>query len=88
MEQALLEGSVEIAAAMLPLDARQFEILRFAGDRLVLVIERQHSLAQRRSVRIPELAEEAFVLLTKDFRITDLIQCVRATRLRAKSRGP
>lgn len=73
MEKALLEGFVEIAAAMLPLDAQQFEIQRFAADRLVLVIERQHSLAQKRSIRMPELAEEAFVLLTEDFRITDLI---------------
>ncbi len=74
MENALRDGSVEIAAAMLPLDAQQFEIQRFAADRLVLVIGRHHGLAQMRSVRMSELAGETFVLLTEDFRITDLVR--------------
>jgi DNA-binding transcriptional LysR family regulator len=74
MENALREGFVEIAAAMLPLDAQQFEVQRFAADRLVLVIERQHRLARMRSVRMANLAAEAFVLLTEDFRINDLIR--------------
>jgi len=74
MENALGEGFVEIAAAMLPLDEKQFEIQRFATDTLVLVIGWQHRLARVRSVRMPSLAMEPFVLFTEDFKIDDLIR--------------
>lgn len=73
MENALRDGAVEIAAAMLPLDAQQFEIQRFAADRLVLVVGRQHRFARMRSVQMSKLAEEAFVLVTEAFRINDLV---------------
>jgi DNA-binding transcriptional LysR family regulator len=73
MENALREGLVEIAAAMLPLDAQQYESQRFATEKLVLVIERKHRLARMRSVRLRNLAAETFVLLTEDFRINDLL---------------
>ncbi|CAG9166817.1 HTH-type transcriptional regulator CynR [Cupriavidus pampae] len=74
MERALRDGIVEIAAAMLPLDETEFDIKRFATDRLLLVTAREHALARKREVRVADLAAEPFVLFTEDFRINDLIR--------------
>lgn len=74
MEGALREGLVEVAAAMLPLDEKEFEIQRFAADRLMLVVDRKHGLSRKREVRVADLAAESFVTFTDDFRINDLIR--------------
>jgi DNA-binding transcriptional LysR family regulator len=74
MENALREGMVEIAAAMLPLNEQEFDIQRFTTDTLVLVVGRKHAFAARREVRVAHLASESLVLLSEDFRINDLIR--------------
>ncbi|AOJ11910.1 LysR family transcriptional regulator [Burkholderia mayonis] len=74
LENALREGLVEVAAAMLPLDEKGFEIQRFAADRLMLVVDHKHGLARKREMRVADLAAELLVMFTEDFRVNDLIR--------------
>ncbi|NIE63352.1 LysR family transcriptional regulator [Burkholderia sp. Ax-1719] len=73
LESALADGRVEIAAAMLPVDANAFQTQTFVQDRLALLCNREHALATRRKVSLDELAHETFVALSEDFKINDVI---------------
>lgn len=76
LESALIDGRVEIAAAMLPVEGEAFLTQIFVRDRLALLCSREHPLAASRKVRLAELAHESFVAFTDDFKVNDVIDNV------------
>lgn len=73
MMDAMLNGDVETAAVMLPLDDERFDLHVFSTDRLMLLVNEQHSLAQRHLVKFIELLNEPFIFFSDDFRINELV---------------
>lgn len=74
MLDAMTEGSVETAAVMLPFDNDLFDLQRFTTNRLMLLVNEQHPLAEKNQVQFTELLDQKFVLFSEDFRINDLIR--------------
>lgn len=73
MMDAMLKGDVETAAVMLPLDDERVDLHVFSTDRLMLLVNEQHPLAQRHSVKFRELLNEPFIFFSDDFRINELV---------------
>ncbi|EMI5489502.1 LysR family transcriptional regulator [Providencia stuartii] len=73
MMDAMLNGDVETAAVMLPLDDERFDLHVFSTDRLMLLVNEQHPLAQRHLVKFIELLNEPFIFFSDDFRINELV---------------
>lgn len=57
----VVAGHLELGVVTLPVRDRELEIMPLATDRIVLVARHDHPLAQRRRVRIQDLADQAFV---------------------------
>lgn len=54
-------GQLELGVVTLPVRDRELDVTLLTTDRVVLVARRDHALAQRRRVRIQDLADQAFV---------------------------
>lgn len=57
----VLAGHLELGVVTLPVRDRELEVTPLTTDRIVLVARHDHPLAQRRRVRIQDLADQAFV---------------------------
>ncbi len=57
----VVAGRLELGVVTLPVRDRELDVTPLTTDRIVLVARRDHPLAQRRRVRIQDLADQAFV---------------------------
>jgi DNA-binding transcriptional LysR family regulator len=57
----VLAGHLELGVVTLPVRDRELQVRPLTTDRIVLVARHDHPLAQRRRVRIQDLADQAFV---------------------------
>ncbi|WP_078119470.1 LysR family transcriptional regulator [Thiosocius teredinicola] len=57
----VVAGHLELGVVTLPVRDRELDITMLTDDRIVLVARHDHPLAQRRRVRIVDLADQAFV---------------------------
>ena len=57
----VVAGHLELGVVTLPVRDRELQVTPLTTDRIVLVARRDHALAQRRRVRIDDLADQAFV---------------------------
>ncbi|HPQ24006.1 MAG TPA: LysR family transcriptional regulator [Gammaproteobacteria bacterium] len=57
----VVAGHLELGVVTLPVRDRELDVTPLATDRIVLVARHDHALAQRRRVRIQDLADQAFV---------------------------
>lgn len=67
MEDAMLEGTVETAAVMLPFNDKDFELTIFSEDHLMLLVAQSHSLAKDKKVNFKQLITERFIFFQKIF---------------------
>jgi DNA-binding transcriptional LysR family regulator len=74
LEQALDDGEIDIAAAMLPVDLERFVVQRFAADRLMFVVNPGHEISSCTAMRILALKTHPLVTFTKDFKLCGLIE--------------
>jgi len=74
LEQALDDGEIDIAAAMLPVDTERFVLQQFAADRLMFVVNPGHEISTHSAVRILALKNQPLVTFTKDFKLCRLIE--------------
>jgi DNA-binding transcriptional LysR family regulator len=74
LEQALDEGQIDIAAAMLPVDLDRFVVQQFAADRLMFVVNPGHEISTCSAMRILALKTQPLVTFTKDFKLCRLIE--------------
>jgi len=66
-------GQVDIGVVILPFRYKGFQIYPVVSAENVLVVSKEHPLANRQSVSIAELANEKFIMLDKTFTIHDRI---------------
>lgn len=57
----VVAGHLELGVVTLPVRDRELDVTPLTTDRIVLVARHDHPLAQRRRVRIQDLADQAFV---------------------------
>lgn len=67
------EGEIDLGITVRPLSA-DCETIPLLSEELVVLVDREHALSTRESVRLSELREESFILLTEDFALHDVVQ--------------
>ncbi|GAA4723262.1 LysR family transcriptional regulator [Brevibacillus fulvus] len=74
MEKAVINGDLDLAAVVLPVDPAVFEFYPFYQEDLRLVVHPNHPLATRAEISLPELREEAFILFREGFTLHYVIR--------------
>ncbi|KGP71175.1 LysR family transcriptional regulator [Pontibacillus yanchengensis] len=74
MEQSLIEGQVELAIAVAPVDQSIFESIPFTEEKMKVVMPNHHTLANLGQIELKELSKEKFILFQEDFAMHDLIR--------------
>ena len=63
--ERLADGDADVTVVSAPptatLDESRFELLHLLDERLLVAVSREHRLARRRTVRLAELADDAFI---------------------------
>lgn len=72
-ESNVLNGSLDLALTVKPNDISSFDYYHLIREKLVAIINKNNSLAQRTSVKFEDLRNERFILLTDTFRIQPVI---------------
>lgn len=74
IEKGVQEGELDIGIVSTPVTNEElYEMFWLTRDSLAVVMHPEHSLAAYSAVAIADLAEESFVLYSKDFRLHDQI---------------
>lgn len=75
LKRQLLEGTVDLAFSYGPVEETEICGIEMVREQLLLAVSRTHPLAERQSVSLKELAQEAFITLPP---VYDLSQCFTA----------
>ena len=67
------EGDIDLGITVLPV-ASDFETIPLLSEELVVLVDSEHELVERESVRLSDLKDESFILLTEDYALHDLVQ--------------
>jgi DNA-binding transcriptional LysR family regulator len=67
LEQGVMDGKLDLAAVVLPIDHSIFNSFPFVKEDLRLVVHPQHRFAERQSVNLSELRDEPFILFREGF---------------------
>ncbi|MGN7384306.1 Cyn operon transcriptional activator [Chlamydia abortus] len=80
VENAVENGELDIGVILLPAREEEFEYFEIVREELMVLLPADHPLATMPFIRLAELKEESFILLSEDFalhyRIPD--ECIRA----------
>lgn len=67
------KGELDLGITVLPV-AADFEAIPLFSEELVVLADSGHWLAERESVRLSDLKNESFILLTEDYDLHDVVQ--------------
>jgi DNA-binding transcriptional LysR family regulator len=73
IEEDVSKNLLDVGVIVLPTKDDIFENFSFLEEDLNLILHASHPLASRKEVNLAELDKETFILLNKDFVLTDLI---------------
>jgi DNA-binding transcriptional LysR family regulator len=79
VEQSLLDGKIDLGVVVLPVNENNFETLPLVERRLSLIVNSNHPLAKKNSIRLSELKNEPFILFKEGFSLYDRVRdaCIR-----------
>ncbi|WP_347548846.1 LysR substrate-binding domain-containing protein [Pseudalkalibacillus hwajinpoensis] len=79
-QQKILEGELDFAVGLLPVNETKFETLPFTSEELMLFVHTSHPLAEQSFVTIRDLRNERIILFSEDFMLHDQMieQCRNA----------
>src|SRR4051812_7179575 len=67
------EGDIDLGITVQPV-ASDFETIPLLSEELVVLVDSEHKLVERESVRLKDLKDESFILLTEDYALHDVVQ--------------
>lgn len=73
IEQLVEDGQADAGIVVLPVDHSKFDTVPFVKDEFMLFTNPAHLLADKREVKMEELAEEKFILFNPEFSLHRLI---------------
>lgn len=73
IEYLIEDGKVDVGIVVLPVNDSKFTIEPFINEHFKLFVYPDHPLAERKTVSIQELKDEAFILFNKEFSLHNLI---------------
>lgn len=77
IEYLVEDGQVDVGIVVLPVNNSKFNILPFIQDEFMLITSKNHSLANKKIVKLQDLENENFILFTREFSLHWLVinQC-------------
>lgn len=77
IEYLVEDGQVDVGIVVLPVNNSKFNILPFIQDEFMLFTSKNHSLANKKIVKLQDLENENFILFTREFSLHWLVinQC-------------
>ncbi|NOU98072.1 LysR family transcriptional regulator [Paenibacillus sp. LMG 31456] len=73
IEESIADGTLDVGVLLGPVDQAEFDTYPLIEDRLKVIMHPTHKLAQRPQVELTDLAEERFILFSRDFALHDRI---------------
>lgn len=74
IKQGVEEGALDIGLICnVPVHSDSFEIIKLSTDPLMLIVHKAHPLAEKSSLQISDLENEAFIIYRRDFSLYDRI---------------
>ena len=67
------QGDIDLGITVRPDNPQLFENIPLFSEELVVLVDREHWLAERESVRLSDLKNESFILLTEEFVLHDVV---------------
>ena len=67
------EGEIDLGITVQPV-ASNFEMIPLLSEELVVLVDSEHKLVDRESIRLSDLKDESFILLTDDYALHDVVQ--------------
>jgi DNA-binding transcriptional LysR family regulator len=67
------EGEIDLGITVQPV-ASDFETIPLLSEEIVVLVDSEHKLVERESVRLSDLKDESFILLTEDYALHDVVQ--------------
>lgn len=74
------QGDIDLGVTVMPVDFKVFETIPLLSEQLVVIVDSEHWLVDKQSVRLSDLKNESFILLTEDYILHDVVQkaCVQS----------
>ncbi|HEY4549521.1 MAG TPA: LysR family transcriptional regulator [Bacillus sp. (in: firmicutes)] len=67
------QGDIDLGITVKPVNSELFETIPLLSEELVVLVDREHWLVKRESVRLSDLKNESFILLTEDYALHDVV---------------
>ncbi|WP_428910419.1 LysR family transcriptional regulator [Niallia sp. Krafla_26] len=67
------QGEIDLGITVRPANSQLFETLPLLSEELVVLVDRDHELVDREAVRLSDLKDESFILLTEDYVLHDVV---------------
>ena len=67
------QGDIDLGITVLPVNSQLFETIPLLSEELVVLVDSEHWLVKRESVRLSDLKNESFILLTEDYALHDVV---------------
>src|SRR4051812_1180153 len=68
------QGDMDLGITLKPVNSELFETIPLLSEELVVLVDSEHWLVKRESVRLSDLKNESFILLTEDYALHDVVQ--------------
>ena len=68
------QGDIDLGITVLPVNSQLFETIPLLSEELVILVDSEHWLVTRESVRLSDLKNESFILLTEDYALHDVVK--------------
>jgi DNA-binding transcriptional LysR family regulator len=68
------QGEIDLGITVLPINSELFETIPLLSEELVVLVDLEHWLAEKESVRLTDLKKESFILLTEDYALHDVVE--------------
>ena len=68
------QGEIDLGITVRPVNSELFETIPLLSEELVVLVDSEHELVERESVRLSDLKKESFILLTDDYALHDVVQ--------------
>lgn len=67
------QGDIDLGITVKPVNSELFETIPLLSEELVVLVDSEHWLVKRESVRLSDLKNESFILLTEDYALHDVV---------------
>lgn len=73
LKRKVEQGDIDLGITVLPDHSDLFETIPLLSEELVVLVDSEHRLVHKESVRLSHLKKESFILLTEDYHLHDVV---------------